>query len=122
MSQGEFDHLANLLYYRSEATDVLVGNPWDRSGSLFHLLSNSHLRLVCDNDSFRGRGSARDHKVDLTTHHAYRHIVSPRQDPALEDLTQIFFSSHNPEWFSWCQSDTLGDLRLNLPNRDFVVY
>src|SRR5436853_6069980 len=122
MPQGKFNHLAHFLDDGPKAPNVLVGNPWDRSGSFFHLLSNSHLRLVCDDDSFRGRASARDHKVDLTTHHAYRHIVSPRQDPALEDLTEIFFSSHNPEGFSWCQSDTLGDLCLNLPNRDFVVY
>src|SRR6267143_474798 len=44
----------------------------------FRVLSNGHLRLVSDDDSFGGWACARDHKVDLAPHHAYRYIVSPR--------------------------------------------
>src|SRR2546422_1480320 len=107
MSQGELDHLPDFLDYGPEASNVLVRDPWDRSGSFFHLFANGDLCLVCDDDCFRGWSRARDDKVDLATHHAYRHIVSPCQDPAFQDLAEILLSSYDPERFSRCQGYSL---------------
>src|SRR5712692_7429746 len=112
MPQGELDHLANLLYDRPKAPNVLVCDPRNRSRGFLHLFADSDLCLVCDDDRFRSRSSARDHEVDLATHYAYRHIVSPCQDPSFQDLAEIFLSSYDPEWFSWCQGYALSDLCL----------
>ena len=122
MPQGELDHLPDFLDNRPKASNVLVRDPRDRSRCFLHLFADSDLRLVCDDDCFGGRSRARDDKVDLATHHAYRHIVSSCQDPAFQDLAEIFLSSYDPERFSWRQGYALSDLCLDLPNRDLVVY
>src|SRR2546427_2871663 len=122
MPQRELDHLSNFLDDRSEASNVLVCDPWDRSWSFFDLFADSDLCLVCDDDCLRGRGGACDYEVDFATHHAYRYIVSSCQDSAFQDLAKIFLSSYDPERFSWRQGYALGDLCLYLPYRNLVVY